>query len=342
LLKTTAEAKILGQEAELTPEKRASLKRPDTSLSDLELWRQQNPNAPISRYWGQKASVEANAKARAEMSLMSGMAAGGVGSTGTLPQDPAVASMVKAMAEGRMQFPGSFALRSPYWQNMIKMVATYDPTFDATQWPVRVAVRQDFTKGKAAANVRSLNTAIGHLDSLRDAAKGLNNASAPLWNQIANYGFTQAGDPRVVKFNTAANAVAGEAATVFKGTAGTDQEIRAWREQINSSQSPEQINMAVDQITTLLASRMDALDSQWTTGMKRARDFRLLNDKSVKILQKMGRTDIASQEAAALAPTASDTGAGAKAPPAVGTIKGGYRFKGGNPADKANWVKVGP
>lgn len=31
---------------------------------------------------------------------------------------------------------------------------------------------------------------------------------------------------------------------------------------------------------------------------------------------------------------------GAKAPPAVGTVKGGYRFKGGNPALPANWVKV--
>jgi hypothetical protein len=28
------------------------------------------------------------------------------------------------------------------------------------------------------------------------------------------------------------------------------------------------------------------------------------------------------------------------APPAVGTIKGGYRFKGGDPASQANWERV--
>ena len=43
---------------------------------------------------------------------------------------------------------------------------------------------------------------------------------------------------------------------------------------------------------------------------------------------------------------APDTGGAAPAaatkpaPPAVGTVKGGYRFKGGNPADKANWERV--
>ncbi len=37
---------------------------------------------------------------------------------------------------------------------------------------------------------------------------------------------------------------------------------------------------------------------------------------------------------------AAPAAAGKPAPPAVGTVKGGYRFKGGNPADKANWERV--
>lgn len=37
---------------------------------------------------------------------------------------------------------------------------------------------------------------------------------------------------------------------------------------------------------------------------------------------------------------AAPTAAAKPAPPAVGTVKSGYRFKGGDPADKANWERV--
>lgn len=37
---------------------------------------------------------------------------------------------------------------------------------------------------------------------------------------------------------------------------------------------------------------------------------------------------------------AAPAATGKPAPPAVGTVKSGYRFKGGNPADKANWERV--
>lgn len=55
-----------------------------------------------------------------------------------------------------------------------------------------------------------------------------------------------------------------------------------------------------------------------------------------KRLEAAGQTP----DAATPAPAAAPTSAAAAAAPKVGEVKGGYKFKGGNPADPKNWEKV--
>src|SRR5579872_2292770 len=116
---------------------------------------------------------------------------------------PEVAAQVKALAEGRMAFPSGFALRSPYWQQMLQAVSQYDPTFDAVNYTARAKTRSDFTSGAAAKNVTSLNTVIGHLDELDKAARDLNNSNWRTYNSVKNFIETETGDPRVQRFNAA-------------------------------------------------------------------------------------------------------------------------------------------
>lgn len=205
-----------------------------------------------------------------------------------------VANTVRAVVEYRIPLPGGFALRSPYWQQVLSLATAFDPSFDSTQYTARQRLRTDFTSGKSAANIRSLNTVTGHLDTLQKAAEGLDNRSLQLWNMIANKGLTATGDPRVVKFNTAANAVESELATAFKGTGATDQEIKAWRAQLNSSQSPDQIRAAIAQAVDLMGSRLDAVKSQYDTGMGKPTDFKILTAKSEEILKRLSATQPAA------------------------------------------------
>jgi len=198
------------------------------------------------------------------------------------------AAIVKGLVDYKLPYPGAFALRTPYWQNMIGRAKQYDPTFDATQWQTRQRARIDFTSGKSAANIRSLNTAVAHLGTLSKKAEALNNAPVQIWNTIANYGLTATGDKRVVEFNAAANAVESELATVFKGMGASDQEIKAWRKQLSSSQSPEQLKGSINAIIELLSGRLNALRSQYETAMGKPYNFPILNDKSRKVLQDMG------------------------------------------------------
>ena len=48
------------------------------------------------------------------------------------------------------------------------------------------------------------------------------------------------------------------------------------------------------------------------------------------------------QPSAYESPAAQNTGGAGGAGPAIGTIKGGYKFMGGNPADRNSWTKVNP
>ena len=200
---------------------------------------------------------------------------------------PGEAAVVKGLAEYRIKLPSGMALRTPYWQGILQRAALYDSSFDAAQYSVRLSLRRDFTSGNASKNVRSLNTAVGHLESLSKAAKELDNADIQLWNTIANKGFTATGDPRVTNFNTAATAVAGELATVFKNTSGTDQEIKSWRDNISSSQSPQQMKESIDTAIELLGGRLAALSNQYETGMGKPKDYRFLSPKSLKILKSL-------------------------------------------------------
>lgn len=197
-------------------------------------------------------------------------------------------NIVKQIAEYRIPLPSGFALRSPYWQNILQRVAMYDPSFDASQYNVRMKLRNDFNSGKSANNIRSLNTAVSHLGDLVKAGKGLENSPIQLWNTIANKGLTATGDSRVTKFNTIATAVESELAAVFKGMGATDQEIKAWRANINASQSPKQLKDNIDAAVNLMGGRLGALQNQHEVGMGKTKDFRFLSPKSKTILKKLG------------------------------------------------------
>lgn len=201
---------------------------------------------------------------------------------------PSDASLVKKIANYEMDISKVTSLRGNERTRIAKLVSQYDPTFDMNNYAARAKVRSDFTSGKNAQNIRSLNTAVGHLDTLSKAANALENSSLILWNKIANKGLNYVGDPRVTQFNTAATAVEGELASVFKGTGATDQEIKVWRENLNASQSPEQLKAAIDTAIELMGSRLNALQSQYETGLGKPKDFTFLNDKSRAILTNLG------------------------------------------------------
>lgn len=201
-----------------------------------------------------------------------------------------VQSLARQLVDYKIPLPSGFALARPNspWNAALQAAGYLDPTFDATQYGSRYQLRKDFTSGTGAKALASLNMTINHLNGLREKSEALQNRSVTPWNAVANKVLTLEGDPRVTNFDMARNAVSNELTRLFRGTGGAEADIQAWKQTINSSESPEQLKGAIDTAISLLAGRAAALEDQWNKGIGKPRDFHFLSDQSRQIIQKLG------------------------------------------------------
>jgi hypothetical protein len=171
----------------------------------------------------------------------------------------------------------------------------------------------------------SLNPFIQTFDGasaqVRQLAPQAVGGSIPIFNRWIQAGRTSVtGDPAVSKFNVAINAVANENAKIMSGASGgavtSDSARHEAMSLINSAQTLDQLYGALDQMHTDSTLRMKSLDD-------RQADLR-------GIIAGKGNGN---------APNPSPQPA-AKPSPKVGTVLRGFRFNGGNPADRNSWTKV--
>lgn len=233
------------------------------------------------------------------------------------------ARLVKSIADYMVDPAKVASLRNPKdagseRNRLVKEVLQFDPSYDMTQFPSKNKLRSDFNSGQGAKNVRSINTALSHLDTLAQAAGELHNQGGlPLVTTGVNYLKNKAGQlsgsPAKVKFDTAATAVDNELAAVFKGTGATDQEIAQWRGNLNSNMSPAQMAEAIKSRIELMGGRLAALQSQYQQGMGKPADFSILNPSSRKVLQKF-QIDPDALEQGRVTPLSAGGGGGAPGP----------------------------
>lgn len=198
--------------------------------------------------------------------------------------NPVDAGVIRQMVEGRMAPPTSFALKTPFWQEKIYKAQQYDPSFDETTWPGRVATRKDFASGKSAQGVTSLNTVMGHLKNWYDAMQDLNTSDLTPLNYAENLGRSLTSNPKLVKVREAQTALTNELTRSFRGSGGSGDDIRTWQENLSQNLGPTGSKQAALSLLDLLGSRMDALGDQYSRGMgKETPPVQLLSPKAQKI-----------------------------------------------------------
>lgn len=180
---------------------------------------------------------------------------------------PSLASQVKAYAEGRLQFPTGYALKSPYMQQILALVSSYDPQFDATNYQSRSALRTAFTSGSQSQNVNGIATAVGHLHDLINSVDQLENSNYPMANRVGNWILQNKGDPRVAEFLANREAITSELTRAWRGAGGAEADIQGWKDAIDQAGSPSAIKGVVGKIAHLLDSKANALNMQFNNGM---------------------------------------------------------------------------
>lgn len=187
-----------------------------------------------------------------------------------------LASQVKALSEGRLPMPSSFALAKPYWQNMLQLTAQYDPSFDAANAPARKAAITAFTgMGKGAQVVGSVNRVANHLNTLWEKSEklaGPETGSGLLNKALATAG--QSFEPADAKaYDTAVGFVAGELEKIARNSPGTEAGVERVISSLNRRNSKktreEAIRTAVDIISGAIDPLKDQYNSAFTNGSTR-------------------------------------------------------------------------
>lgn len=222
----------------------------------------------------------------------------------TLPKN--MADQIKALADGRMQFPGGMALKTPYWQNMVTMVSQYDPNFDQINYNTRTATRKAFTSGAESKSLNALNTVMGHLDEFDKAAAALNNTGFTMWNQAVN---TIGGKvnpelkARLNRFDLTKQAVVDEMEKAYRGSGGSQAGIDAWKKTVDSADSYQALQASMQQGVRLLESKIGALGDQYNKGMgTSAHGLELLNPKARATFERLSGGGSATRGAVNTAP----------------------------------------
>lgn len=266
-----------------------------SELQEYELAKNQGFKGSFLQYKQELASQAARASQAAQGMTGFGPAADAAiknGVTGdeflkTLPSTQA--NIVKALADGRMSFPAGFALKSPYWQQMISAVSQYDHTFDAVNFNSRASTRKDFTSGKSSQNIKALNTAIGHLGTLASQIPGTASHSLTWFNSLSNATAQATGNAGPTQFKQTAGALASELTNVFRGSGGAEADVKRYLDELDVNASAAQKAAAVRNITELLHSRIEAIGDQYTKGMGKSTDpLFLLDPKAQGIITRLG------------------------------------------------------
>lgn len=200
--------------------------------------------------------------------------------------DPVTAAGIKGLISGDLNAQGRNL------QKLAPLASLVDPTFDAAQYPVRLATRKSYTSGKDFQETQALNTVSGHMGKLMDSADALGNSDWKPINKVKNwYADTFTGSPELTRFRNDLVTTQNELAKAYHGGHVSDSAFAAFNKSINEAQTPAELKASIGELAGLLQSKIEAKESGYRASMGGAvppSEFHALNDEAAHSFQKIG------------------------------------------------------
>lgn len=147
------------------------------------------------------------------------------------------------------------------------LVTQLNPNYDATIYPQIVRTRNDFSAGKDATKMGSMERAILHMHTLGEAADAMQNGNIKLFNKIANsFGVEVGNNPMPAVFNAIQGIVASELSTAVQATSGVT-ERQANEQRLSRDFSKPITHDVLNYYTKLLSAQFETLKDQYEAGM---------------------------------------------------------------------------
>lgn len=152
----------------------------------------------------------------------------------------------------------------------------------------RLKAIKDFSTGTQGQMVTSFNTAIDHLDTLKELGNALKNGNLQLANRIKNTAAEWTGDADITNLDTAKQIVGAEIIKAIVARGGGVQEREEAAQRISRISSPEQMAGYIETAQKLMAGQLKSLERQYEVNTNR-KDFKdKLLPRAKSVLSSLG------------------------------------------------------
>jgi hypothetical protein len=273
----------------------------------------------------------------------------------SVPQN--VRTLAEGLIDGTKPWPTGTVLKNGTWAQAVMAAQHADPSLNAATYQQRAKARDRFTNGKQGDMLRQLRTISAHADQYTRDVLDLDNSNFTPYNKIRNSVGSAFGAKAPGNVQTDALAVSEEVSKFLTGGVPAVTTIDEWKDNLGANASRDQQIARITRVIGIVGGQLQSLVQQYKSAMGPvSQPLAVVNPQAAEAFQHLVETahrfniklppHVLELQDELSVPTDTrnpvNVAPSQRAPqgPAVGTVEGGYRFKGGDPANQANWEPV--